>query len=325
MQIRILVFLLISNITIFAQSYVSSYGIPKDSSYTIYGYYQKEIKNFPFIKIVYPEHMPKVKEEYDLTYKTIGKRNLRIDIFHPNSIVKDLPIVLFIHGGGWRSGDKSFQHPLAIKVASRGYLCATVEYRLSPEAKYPAAVLDIKDAIKWLKENAAKYKGDTSKVVLVGCSSGGHLAALCGVTENVRKFNSVDSISKFTSKVQAIIDIDGILDFTHPAESGKDTSINYPSVGKLWLGETYNQNPALWIEASPLKYISKDSPSFLFLNSSNERFHAGRDEAIKILNNYNIYSEVYTYNNTPHTFWLFHPWFSQTVDHITNFLRKTFK
>lgn len=325
MKISLALYFLLGCTTIFSQVYISSNGIPKDSSYTVYGYFQKELKKFPFIKIAYPEHIPEVNEKYNLVYKFIGNRKLRIDLFYPDSTRKCLPIIIFIHGGGWRSGDKSFQHPLAIKIASQGYLCAAVEYRLSPEATYPAAVLDIKDAIKWLKEIAGDYGGDSSKVALLGCSSGGHLAALCGVTSNIKKLNPVDSISKFTSEVQAVIDIDGILDFTDPAESGKDTSNYFPSVGKLWLGETYKENPVLWVEASPLTYISKDSPPFLFLNSSNYRFHAGRDEAINIFNKYNIPYEVYTFSDTPHTFWLFHPWFLQTVDRIIYFLRKIFK
>ena len=324
MRIKFTILFLFYAIPIFSQSYFSDEGIPKDSSYTVFGYYQKELTKFPFIKIAKLNHKPNVKEEYGLIYKTIGNRKLKLDLFYPDSVDKDLPIVLFIHGGGWRSGDKSYQHPLALKIASQGYLCATVEYRLSSEAKYPAAVLDIKEAIKWLKEIAVNYGGDSSKMALLGCSSGGHLAALCGVTSDVKKFNPENSKSKYSAKVQAIIDIDGILDFTHPAESGKDTSDEYPSVGKLWLGKSYKENPALWIEASPLTYISKDSPPFLFLNSSNDRFHAGRDEAMNIFNKFHIPYEVYTFSNTPHTFWLFHPWFLQTVDHIIYFLQKIF-
>ena len=325
MYIRLTFYFLICAVCVFPQQYLSEDGIPKDSSYTVYGYYQKELKKFPFIEIVKPEHTPLVKEEYNIIYSSIENRNLHLDLFYPYTTIESLPIVLLIHGGGWRSGDKSFQRPLAIKIAEQGFLCAAVEYRLSPEAKYPAAVQDIKTAIKWLKCNAKKYSADSTKVALSGCSSGGHLAALCGVTNNVQKFNPNYSDNNATADVQAVIDIDGILDFTHPAESGKDTSDKYPSVGKLWLGETYKENPALWIEASPLTYISKDSPPFLFINSSDERFHAGRDEAINIFAKFNIPFEVHTLAETLHTFWLFHPWFIPTVNHITDFLKKVFK
>jgi pectinesterase len=301
---------------------VDQSGILKDSSYTVYGYYQKELIKFPFIKIAKKEIKADVREESNLIYKSIGKRNLKLDLFFPCESKKPIPIVIFIHGGGWRSGDKSFQHPMANEIASNGFLCATIEYRLSPEAKYPAAVQDIKSAIKWLKKNAAIYNADSSKVTLLGCSSGGHLASLCGVTDDIKKFEPDDYLSDISSTVDAVINIDGILDFTHPAESGKDTSELHPSVGKLWLGETYKNNPELWVEASPLTYISKNSPEFLFINSSLDRFHAGRDSAVVLFEKYKINFSIKTLPSTPHTFWLFEPWFNITKDLVVDFLRK---
>lgn len=324
MKNRLIITLVLLANYVFPQSYFSDEGIPKDSTYTVYSSYQKEVGKFPFIKIVKKEFDANVKEEFNLIYKSIGKRNLKLDLFFPTAADNPIPIVIFIHGGGWRSGDKSFQHPLASKVAEQGFLCATIEYRLSPEAKFPAAVKDIKSAIKWLKKNAERYKADSSNVTLLGCSSGGHLAALCGVTNDNFIINENDSLSEISSKVKLVIDIDGILDFTHPAESGKDTSKQYPSVGKLWLGESYKENPKLWIEASPLNYISKSSPDFLFINSSIDRFHAGRDSVILLLERFNIDYKVDTILNTPHTFWLFDPWFKPTIEFIVNSLKKNF-
>lgn len=306
----------------YSQSYISSEGIPKDSSYTVYGYFQKELIKFPFIKIVKKKINENVREENNLVYKSIGNRNLRLDIFVPKTNQKKIPIVIFIHGGGWGSGDKSFQHPLANVIASKGFLCATVEYRLSPEAKYPAAVHDIKSAIKWLKNNAAVYNADSSNVTLLGCSSGGHLAALCGVANSLPIFEPGDFLTDISSKVYAVIDIDGILDFTHPAESGKDTSDLFPSVGKLWLGASFKENPKLWIEASPINYIDESSPEFLFINSSIERFHAGQDSAVVLFKKYGIKYKIQTLPNTPHTFWLFDPWFKPTTKFIVDYLKK---
>ncbi len=307
---------------VYSQSYMSAEGITKDSSYTVYGSFQKELIKFPFIKIAEKNINGNVREEHNLVYKTIGNRNLKLDIFIPDENEKQIPIVIFIHGGGWRSGDKSFQHPLANEIASKGFLCAAVEYRLSPEAGYPAAVQDIKSAIKWLKKNSAVYNADSSKVTLLGCSSGGHLAALCGVTNNLPIFEPHDFLTDISSKVNAVIDIDGILDFTHPAESEKDTSDLYPSVGKLWLGASFEENPKLWIEASPINYINESSPEFLFINSSIERFHAGRDSAVVLFEQYRINYKIETLPDTPHTFWLFDPWFESTVNIIIDFLKK---
>lgn len=323
MKSKLLITLIFYTILSFPQSYLSDEGIPKDSSYTVYGYYQKELVKFPFIKIAKKEFKANVREEYNLIYKSIGKRNLKLDLFIPGETENPMPIVVFIHGGGWRSGDKSFQHPLANEIASKGFLCAAIEYRLSPEAKYPDAVHDIKSAIKWLKKNAGVYYADSSKVTLLGCSSGGHLAALCGVTADFQKFEPDIYLSDISSTVSTVIDIDGILDFTHPAESGKDTSDFYPSVGKLWLGESYKENPKLWIEASPLTYISESCPKFLFINSSLDRFHAGRDSAIILFDKYSINYKIETLKNTPHTFWLFDPWFEQTVEIIVAFFKNS--
>lgn len=319
--------LLLCTIVLSAQPYISNEGIPKDSSYTVYGYYQKELKKFPFITIAKASEHPQVTREYNVVYKKLGGRKLRLDIFYASDkeggdSAGTLPMVLFIHGGGWRSGDKSFQHPLAIETAAKGYITASVEYRLSPEAKYPASVEDIMDAVIWLKKNAGKYGGNPAKFALSGCSSGGHLAAFCGVTSGVEKFKRIDAETGITADVQAVVDIDGVLDFTHPAESGKDTSDLYPSVGRLWLGETYKQNPALWVEASPLNYIGKGSPAFLFINSSIPRFHAGRDSAVQIFKKVDIFYKIHTISDTPHTFWLFNPWFKETVDTLMDFLQK---
>jgi acetyl esterase/lipase len=322
MKTKLVILLLLLYTLDYSQSYVDQSGILKDSSYTVYGYYQKELIKFPFIKIAKKNINENVREEFNLVYKTIGKRKLRLDLFIPRTNEKHIPIVIFIHGGGWRSGDKSFQHPLANEVASQGFLCASIEYRLSPEAKYPSAIQDIKSAIKWLKKNAKIYDADSSNVTLLGCSSGGHLASLCGVTNNIQKFEPDNYLSDISSTVNAVIDIDGIFDFTHPAESGKDTSELHPSVGKLWLGETYKNNPELWVEASPLTYISKNSPEFLFINSSLDRFHAGRDSAVVLFEKYMINYCIKTLPSTPHTFWLFEPWFNITKDLVVDFLKK---
>ncbi len=315
--------LLCLNILILPQTYISGDGIPRDSSYTVFGYYKKELAKFPFIKIAESENCSTLFKKYDYIYYTEGSRNLRLDLFYPDSKAgKPYPVIILLHGGGWKSGDKSFLHPLAERIACEGFLCAAVEYRLSPEAKYPAAVLDIKRAVKWLKLKAEEFRADSSDVILLGCSSGGHLAALCGVTEKIPFFNPVDFLPGISGRINLVIDIDGILDFTDPAESGKDTSDLYHSAGKLWLGESFKDNKKLWMEASPLTYISENSPSFLFINSSIDRFHAGRDSAVQLLRKYRIEYEIHTIPDTPHTFWLFEPWFTQTTDIIIDFLRK---
>ena len=316
--------LIISLFLIPAFLYPQSGEMIRDTSYTVYSAFKKYKKNYSFIKIVKPKMPEGISAEWNVVYQTYADRKLRLDIFYPDDTDENYTAVLMIHGGGWNSGDRSLLVPFAQNLAAKGYVTATIEYRLSPEAGYPAAVYDIKSAIRWLRANSKKYLIDTNRIAILGTSAGGHLVALVGATNGMSKYEQLTDNQNFSSDVQAIVDIDGILDFTDPAESGKDTDVTKPSVGKLWLGYSYKENPGIWIEASPLTYVNENTPPIEFINSSFERFHAGRDQAIEILNKYKIYSEVHTLPGTPHSFWLFHPWFEPAVEYVTEFLHKVF-
>jgi acetyl esterase/lipase len=300
---------------------------PRDTSFTLYSAAIKVTNNYPFAKLVIPKLPKGVHQKKDIVYISYGSRKMHLDIYSPAIKKKLFPAVILIHGGGWRSGNRQMETPMALFLASHGYVAATVEYRLSPEALYPAALLDIKAAIKWLRSNSNKYNIDTNKIAVYGCSSGGQLAALIGTAnenQDYLKFNPSLPISNkvnyHSSSVQAIIDIDGVLDMTDPNESGKDTIISKPSVGKSWFGFSYKERPDLWKEASAINCININSAPVCFINSSNPRFHAGRDEMISKLNKLNIYSEVHSIADTPHEFWLFHPWFELTSNYIIKFL-----
>jgi len=310
---------------LFAQSKEPTNKIPRDTSFTIWGTNAKVTKQFPAASLVKYKLAPGVVLHKDVIYQASNGRELHIDIFTPAEKKKKFSAaVLIIHGGGWRSGERSMEWPTAVKLAEHGYVAATVEYRLSPEAKYPAAIYDLKAAIKWLRMNASKYNIDKDKIVVSGCSSGGELAAFLGVTGDLKKFEEKNSNSKYSSRVQAVINIDGILDFTDPAESGKDALPSKPSSGKAWFGSSFKEKPELWIEASPINYVNEHCPPILFINSSLSRFHAGRDVMIEKLKHLKIYYEVHTIENTPHPFWLFHPWFDETIKYMLEFLDKTF-
>ena len=322
MILRQLLILVIVTSCLIAQQ---KFQVNKDTSYTVYSTFEKLKGKYPFIKIVKPEIPNGVSAEYGIVYQSYGDRQLRLDIFYPSDSIKLYPAVLMIHGGGWKSGNIALLVPMAQRLATEGFVTAVIEYKLSPEAGYPAAVFDIKSAIRWLRANSEKYLIDTNKIAVLGNSAGEHLAAFVGVTNGMKKFEQLTDNQNFSSDAQAIVDIDGILDFTDPAESGKDTDVTKPSVGKLWLGYTYKENPAIWIEASPLAYVNENTPPIEFINSSFERFHAGRDEAIEILKKHNIYYEVHTLSETPHSFWLFHPWFEPTYEYVIRFLNKVLK
>jgi acetyl esterase/lipase len=287
-----------------------------DTSYTVWSTYKKEIKKFPFIKIVQKPENKQVIQKKDLVYKSIDVRELHLDAFYKKQ--KSLnPAVILIHGGGWKSGNKSQMNLMAQEIASKGYSCFSVEYRLSDEAPFPGGIMDVKTAIKYIKQNARKFNVDTNKIAVLGCSSGGQMAALIGTTNGKSAFEEKNNF-KQNSDVQAVIDMDGVLAFHHP----ESTEGKYAA---LWLGGTYEEKPQVWEQASALSNTDANSQPILFINSEMTRFHAGRDDMIAILDRYKIYSEVKTISNSPHSFWFFDPWFDEIVNYSTQFLDKIFK
>jgi len=248
-----------------------------------------------------------------------------LDVFYPKKKQKQgYPAVLMIFGGGWRSGERSHNTPTAKLLADKGYVAVSADYRLSTEATYPAAVYDLKTAVRWIRANSTKYNIDTSKLATWGCSAGGQLAALLGTTNGDRKFEGSGEYQRFSSNIQAIIDVDGTLAFIHP-ESGEGDDSKGKSAATWWFGYSKTEKPELWHEAGPLNHLSPKTPPILFINSSVDRMHAGRNDAIKKLDSWGIYSEVHTFPDAPHPFWLFNPWFQPTVNYTINFLDRIFK
>ena len=287
-----------------------------DTSYTVFSTYNKEIKKFPFIEIVKERKYKNLDFSLDIVYNSLDSRVLHLDAYYKKG-KKPQPAVILIHGGGWKSGNKSQMKIFAQEIASKGYSCFSIEYRLSPEAQYPAAIFDVKNAIKYIKANAKKFNVNPDKVAVLGCSSGGQMAALIGTTNNNLEFESPSGINENAS-VQAIIDLDGILAFKHPeSEEGKAAS--------LWLGGSFDEQPEIWKQASALNHVSASTPPILFINSDMARFHAGRTDMISKLNSYKIYSEVKNISNSPHSFWFFNPWFQPMVKYTVDFLDKIFK
>lgn len=290
-----------------------------DTSYTAYQTFQKLKKNYPDIKIVHPGLNKKIQAFENVDYKIIADRHLHLDIYRPVKQGK-FPALLMIHGGGWRSGNKIMERAMAQQIAAAGYVTIPVEYRLSLEAKYPTAIHDIKAAIRFVKDNAEKFGIDTTKIAVEGESAGGHLAMLVAMSAGVEKLEGDKADSKSTSKVHAVIDVDGIVSFLMPGSLNIERKPNSPDA--FWLGGIFAENPIIWKEASPLFYVGKNSVPALFLCSAQPRFHAGRDEMMDMLQQQGIYSEKHTFDGSPHSFWLFDPWFEPTKKHILKFLKK---
>ncbi|HOO94720.1 MAG TPA: pectinesterase family protein [Proteiniphilum sp.] len=290
-------------------------GVPRDTSYTVHSSYIKEVKRFPFIRVASAEIPAGIKAIESIPYKSIGNRELTLSVYRPDNEAI-LPAVMMIHGGGWNSGSPDMQKALALQLARNGYVTFTVEYRLSPEALFPAGMEDLEEAAAWFIDHAAKFGANPASIAVSGCSAGGQLAALIGTRNREGRF-------------RAVINIDGISTFVSPetvdrAEKARLSGEKTP-VDALWLGGSYSQNPKHWEEASALYQLHEGSAPVCFINSSIPRFHHGRDEHIRLLDSLGIYNEVHTFDETPHTFWHFHPWHLTTVRLMSAFLEKIFQ
>jgi pectinesterase len=326
MQLKYLLSFFLSGFCVYAGAQ-STAGITGkvDSSYSTYSAYLNTKKTHPDIKIVPEFKLASVAERRGVSYCKVGERSLLLDAFYPKAkSKKGRPAIMIIHGGGWRTGSRTQHYPLAQKLASLGYVCFTPEYRLSTEALYPAAVHDLKSALRWIKANAKQYHVDTTKIAVMGFSAGGELAAFMGTTGGDPRFEGDECLSDHTTKVQAIVDLDGTLSFVHPDGKEGDDSRS-TSAATYWFGYPKKDKPELWEDASPLAHVGPTTPPTLFVNSSVPWMHAGREDYRKVLDEHRIYSEVHNFPEAPHSFPLFEPWFDPTVKYVNQFLKKVFK
>jgi acetyl esterase/lipase len=214
---------------------------------------------------------PDVNIVRDVVYKHVNGRDLRLDIYSPKSITHPLPVLLWIFGNRWSRGSKN--HPPPLYLISRGYIVISIDYRLSGEAPFPAAIEDCKAAVRWIRANAAAYHFDPDHIGAWGHSAGGHLAALLGTSGGVAELEGGDN-SSFSSRVQAVCDMSGpsdILQFYEAVSNSNEriARIDRSSI-EQFLGGSVEQNRAKAIAASPTTYVSKDDPPFLIIHGEED-------------------------------------------------------
>lgn len=292
--------------------------IPTDDSYTVSQRYYAYKDEYPELRWPELEFKAKQKILFDRRYKKIGERELHIDVFLPPPRRATHQGILFIHGGAWRSGNKSHFYAVANKLAQRGYTVFLPEYRLAPEASYPAGLIDINDALVWVKDNARSFKVDPDRIAIGGGSSGGQMAALLAYSSQASLFKSR---GEDNTTVNALIDLDGVLDFMSPLALKHENAAGSASPAALWLGGAMEQATSRWHEASAARYVSAKSPPTLIISSGQARFTAGKEDILSDLAGYGIRSHYHEFSNVPHTFWLFDPYVNEVVDLIDTFMR----
>jgi len=296
---------------------------PAPDSYTAETTYAKLAPSYPFIRIASRAVPATVRAVTNVTYVRRAGHDLQLDLYLPAAAATaPRPAIVFVHGGGWRAGVRANFAPMAIRMAERGYVAATISYRLAAEAPYPAAIHDAKAAVRWVRAHASAYGIDGERIAIAGGSAGGQIAALTGVTNEVARFDPDGGPGAVSSAVQAIVNIDGLSDFTsEEARRYEDDPAKQPSSAGAWFGGRYAEKAASWRDASPLFHVGPGTPPVLFVGSAQRRFSLGRDAMVARLEALGVPHRVVLVPDTPHSFWLFDPWLTPTVDATDAFLR----
>ncbi|MCS6850035.1 MAG: alpha/beta hydrolase [Gemmataceae bacterium] len=219
---------------------------------------------------------PDVHVVKDLVYGKGGDVELKLDLAMPKDGPGPFPAIVCIHGGGWQKGHRG-QLSETIKVlASKGYVAATISYRLAPEHKFPAQIEDCKAAVQCLRANAKAYRINPDRIGAMGFSAGGHLACLLGTTDRHDGLEGNGGHINQSSRVQAVVSFFGPTDFTQKTWSPElEEKFFLP-----FLGARFDDRPDLYRRASPVSYATKDDPPFLFFHGTEDKLVAIRHSRI---------------------------------------------
>ncbi|MCX6237449.1 MAG: alpha/beta hydrolase [Bacteroidia bacterium] len=206
----------------------------------------------------------------DIAYATTSQAQ-KLDIYLPDGD-GPFPVILSIHGGAFKAGDKrDGQLTPMLEGLTRGYAVVSINYRLSPEAKFPAQIYDVKAAVRWIRANAKQYKFNPDKIAAWGGSAGGHLSALAGTSGNVKELEDL-SLGNPTqsSRVQAVVDWFGPTNFLKMDEQLKESNLKNPQTHSIpdspeseLIGKNLADAPELVKAVNPETYITADDPPFL--------------------------------------------------------------
>lgn len=203
---------------------------------------------------------PKVTIKKDIVYAQSGGQDLHLDLAQPAGD-GPFPAIVCIHGGSWRQGTKEQFGPLPKRLAQKGYVVISIQYRLAPKHTFPAQIEDCKCAVRWLRGKAKELKVDSKRIGAIGFSAGAHLALLLGLMDSDDGLEGQGGHQKQSSKVQAVVNFFGPTDIRAFPEHRLITE---------FMGGTKTQKAELYKKASPTHYIDKDDAPILTLHGTRD-------------------------------------------------------
>lgn len=208
----------------------------------------------------------RIEIEADRPYGRVGDRELRCDVYYAHPSDAPPPAVVLIHGGGWRRGDRAAMRGYGIRLAKRGYTCVSIEYRLTPEARWPAQIHDVKRAIRFVRESAGKLGVDGARIAVQGSSAGAHLALLAAGTPGLAAFEEQADTVDVPTHVAAAVGV-----YTPTAFRVGDARVSGSVPAGALLGSRATEEAAR--EAAPLSHVNETFPPTLL-------FHGTADQVV---------------------------------------------
>jgi sugar lactone lactonase YvrE/acetyl esterase/lipase len=237
----------------------------------------------------------------DLTYARYGDRELKLDLHRPAARITPLPAVVCIHGGGWFKGERGAMTQLAQALAARGFVAVTISYRLSGEAKFPAAIQDAKAAVRWLRANAGTYGINGSVIGVTGLSAGGHLAALLATSGGVAALEGEGGSATLSSSVQAGVAMGAQSDLESPRIGELSSKADDPFY-RTFLGAPQRAAPATYALASPRHHLDRRDPPLAFMAGELDDVSTRADETRRDLMRIGVATGLTVIPQAPHAF-----------------------
>lgn len=207
-----------------------------------------------------------VTVDRDIVYHEVNGRRLKLDIYRLPNCPANAPVLFQIHGGAWVVGNKQQQAlPLLYQMAENGWVCVSIQYRLSPGATFPDHIIDCKRALAWVKEHIRDYGGDPDFVIATGGSAGGHLSSLLALSANAPEFQP--GFEAVDTSVQGCVPYYGVYDFNNRHGQYGSEALQDLVAEKVFK-TSRSENQALWDQASPIDWVKADAPPFFIIHGS---------------------------------------------------------
>ncbi len=192
-----------------------------------------------------------------------------LDVWRPKELpVEPAPVMIFVPGGAWIHGGRQLQgYALMSHLAQQGWVCLSVNYRVSPHNRWPAHITDVKTAIAWARANVDRFGGDRNFVAIAGCSAGGHLSALAGLTPNDPEMQA-DLPEGSDTSVDAVVGIYGRYDWEDRSTPERDRFVDF--LERVVVKRKIDRHPEIFRKASPIAQIHPDAPPFLVIHGSGD-------------------------------------------------------